>query len=400
MEIKFMNIKIFISKLLLFNILLIPFYNLEIMHILRILFFLFIILLVFFDICFNGLIKKDFIYMILFLFVLFLGLLLHSIDVFINEIRYFINYLFYPISLYFIYYLYGRYILLEDFLKYINFSAFFSTVIGLFFYVQNFSFMKLIVDRFSGSYLDPNFYGLHVLIAIIISIWLYETKKEKIYIFLVMFYLAVLLFSLSKTAIILTLFYLVFSSRFSFKRILFFICLLAIVFAIFGDNIFGHFMERFNYAFHLSPLDLKVISEMSGIDYTPGTIFGIPMDAFSNRVGLWVISVNIFLHNIISGVGLGQMLNDYMKFYVDGVIPIPSHSHNTYLQILAELGLVGLLLMYLIYFKIRKINIKILNTIKIFVLIYIFTITAYAMPILYVILGYLSNNGKVKFYAK
>lgn len=377
-----------ITNLLLLNILIIPFYTGSFFTYIRMTLFLLVFFLIMVDFYKNRLPRADVSYIFVFIIILLFGIVLHPYDVIVKEFQYLFSYILYPLSLYFIFLLYAKYINLNKLLDYVNYSALLSTIVGLSHYSFNAS--RWIVERFSGEYLDPNFYGLHILIAFIISWNRLFFEKKKIYLLFLIIYAGALVLSISKTAIILIILYLLFSLKSSLKQFIVISVLIitAVIIFIINYDFFEPVLRRFENVFHLSDHDLKSI----GYGYVPGTIFGVPMDAFSNRVGLWVMSINIFIHNFISGSGLGMMLDVYKQYYVEGAIPEPSHAHNTYFHILAELGLFGAFLMFLIYKKMTKSSIKLEKDLKYMIFLYIFTITTYATPILYVVLGIFSSR--------
>jgi len=82
------------------------------------------------------------------------------------------------------------------------------------------------------------------------------------------------------------------------------------------------------------------------------------------RVGFWIVTKEIFLDSPILGVGTANHLNK-MRTIIDNRLPFLSlnkhyvHFHNQYLEILAQLGLVGLSIF--LYFLYSIINIAIID---------------------------------------
>jgi len=106
----------------------------------------------------------------------------------------------------------------------------------------------------------------------------------------------------------------------------------------------------FNELFYRNIL-IKLMHELSTINY---------------RTLSWIIGYRTFLHNPIFGVGIGQSpFFNFLYFPTDLKIPLGVVSHynytatrflpmNTYLELLAETGIIGLMLIFLIFYKIYK----------------------------------------------
>lgn len=60
------------------------------------------------------------------------------------------------------------------------------------------------------------------------------------------------------------------------------------------------------------------------------------------RMEIWKESIKLFYHNILLGSGLGSVMK-YLSYSSDKLIGFIAHSHNIYLHVLAETGILGFL---------------------------------------------------------
>lgn len=87
-----------------------------------------------------------------------------------------------------------------------------------------------------------------------------------------------------------------------------------------------------------------------------------------DRLNLYIASINMFVHNPIFGVGFTRFSDNVMKYYknIDG-IPFrnaETHEHDTFMGILAEMGLVGLTLIMCVYSLILSRSIRLYRRFK------------------------------------
>ena len=62
----------------------------------------------------------------------------------------------------------------------------------------------------------------------------------------------------------------------------------------------------------------------------------------SDRMNIWSIAWRMFMHNPWIGLGLGTFMFNFRKFMIkDYTYGVP-YAHNCYLQILCEIGIIGL----------------------------------------------------------
>lgn len=74
----------------------------------------------------------------------------------------------------------------------------------------------------------------------------------------------------------------------------------------------------------------------------------------TNRLGLWKSALIIFKDNPINGVGINNFRPAYKSGYEQIGVPAFSHAHNTYLNFLAETGIIGFTALIYLFFSILK----------------------------------------------
>lgn len=86
--------------------------------------------------------------------------------------------------------------------------------------------------------------------------------------------------------------------------------------------------------------------------------------SIGSRVGLWIAAKEIFIHNPILGVGVSNHIhkkNEFAKLEInkefDFLVNI-KHFHNSFLEIILQFGLIGLILFLYILYLIIKIPIE------------------------------------------
>ncbi len=179
---------------------------------------------------------------------------------------------------------------------------------------------------------DPHTFALFlgILIPFTIFYFLHNNKKNKFTFFgIILLMFCALLFTFSRGAYVGFLISSLLMAIFSFwyfkirlnKKILIFlfVSFFAVAF-IFLNSVFG---SRLMSSFTLSDVSNNA------------------------RLGIWEKSSKVFLDNPILGVGLGNL-----PIFFDPIASVksPINAHNTYLDIVSELGMIGFLLFFLIIF--------------------------------------------------
>lgn len=126
----------------------------------------------------------------------------------------------------------------------------------------------------------------------------------------------------------------------------------------FGIFIFILFTEK-RLLFILLPLGLLVLP------FLPATILNrilsikdIADSSTSSRFGIWLTAINIIKDNWMAGIGLGSnpFRNAYRHYVRSSFVYY--HAHNTYLQTAVEMGVAGLIVLFMLIFIIYKYSIK------------------------------------------
>ncbi|MEK7452794.1 MAG: O-antigen ligase family protein [Patescibacteria group bacterium] len=173
---------------------------------------------------------------------------------------------------------------------------------------------------------DPHTFALYlgILIPFTIGFFFYNNRKKKFfYILSILVMLLALLFTFSRGAyfglilsliFIIGLYFFYFKIKLNKKFFLFTPVVVVMLLLSFSNSVFG---ERFSSSFSLSDI------------------------SNTGRIQIWKTSIDIFLDNPIFGVGLGNL-----PIFFDPTTSVksPINAHNTYLDILSELGLIGFLL--------------------------------------------------------
>jgi hypothetical protein len=81
----------------------------------------------------------------------------------------------------------------------------------------------------------------------------------------------------------------------------------------------------------------------------------------ANRIAFWKAGIKMFLDNPIFGVGDIDLAKYYVKYKEPYNKEIQGHLHNNFFHILATLGIVGLLAVLFLFFKIIQIDLKIIK---------------------------------------
>lgn len=227
-----------------------------------------------------------------------------------------------------------------------------------------FDWSKMIYLRFSGKMLDPNFFAFFLLSTGLLASSYF--KRFAVYF--------VALLSLSKTALI----YVFFQEG---RRILNLRNL--IVFLVLGTVLFDFWSERLMQSWVLSDHDLKLYLENSS-RYHRRYLFGvIPYEAFSLRVGLWIHAINYSLSVFPIGVGFGNYLKYFMDYIIPGVLPVPMHPHNTYLHLIVDYGILGLVYSFVLLKWLFRIPSRYM---RILLIVFSSTLTFISTPLFYILL--------------
>lgn len=264
------------------------------------------------------------------------------------------------------------------------------------------SILKILVNgiqigewtRFSGYYTDPNFYGLHLIIAFILSKYAIESRITLSIVRIV--FLGLSFMTLSRTLLIFIILVLVLEMAFSrkfprkFSRI-------AILLTVVSLTLF-YLQKSIDFADNISRiseiesvLNNIEIKEIYGGERNIGSFMGLSYTFGSNRLGLWIMGINVIARSLPFGVGFGNYLSQYNEYYIAGVPIIPMHPHNTVIHLLAEFGLIGFILLHILfrpYFKQTFIHPMFI----IIILFYCLTLSAYSMSILFILSSLFRKN--------
>jgi len=261
----------------------------------------------------------------------------------------------------------------SKFIKYFFFSIFicFSVLIIDGFY--QYFFQKNILgwqgsDRISSFFGDENILGSYLSrlwpIFFGLSIFIFKQKNKLYYIFLFVFILSEALIFLSgdRTAFfyinLSAIFVILFSQKLLKLRL---ITLLSSLLLLVIISFFNPTAKERVVDLTLSQMNL-VQEKIDGNDQRDYNDQKDQKDEKDQKIyiftkahhELYVSAYKIFLDNIIFGVGVKNFRNicKDQRYYVDNKEVCNTHPHNTYVQILTELGIVGLifLLFSLFYF--------------------------------------------------
>lgn len=184
--------------------------------------------------------------------------------------------------------------------------------------------------RMSGLEIDPNFFVLYLTPGLILSIWIILNKKAVLnkklcYAVFLLSFICVNL-SLSRAGILINSTFIVLILLVVFKRITFrHLFISSIIIIVILGVFYQEIMSRFNL--------LETEFETVGM----------------GRYSLLLFGLDLFKQNPFWGLGFNQFAEYFAISY--GEI---RYSHNTYLSILVELGLVGLTLYLAFIFIIIK----------------------------------------------
>lgn len=110
----------------------------------------------------------------------------------------------------------------------------------------------------------------------------------------------------------------------------------------------------FNKLYNLKDEKLNVLNRASSIvnTKTDGSI--------RERLSFYNISLEIFKKNPINGIGIGNWKTESIPYHKEKIYQyvVPYHSHNDFLQILSELGIIGFVLFISFFFFFIKETVK------------------------------------------
>ena len=231
---------------------------------------------------------------------------------------------------------------------------------------------------------DPNYYFLHLILPLCYSMQKLKTSKtiykKTLHFLILLIFVFAALGTSSKSGLIITLF-LFFIIFFRFNRNIFICFLLFFLFILFYpllSQILPYSFIRFE----------RFFENLMFLDYDSIT---------TNRTFVWVESFLRFLENPLFGVGIGQVVaeNSLSSFNIDLGIET---THNSYIHLLAESGLIGFILLFIPIYKIFKKSKALENNLMFYVLLasflMIFSIDAfyYKLFMVYLSLVVVSNK--------
>lgn len=258
----------------------------------------------------------------------------------------------------------------------------------------NFHFFR----RFTSIFMNENHYAYYINIGLIANtclILFYDNKKLNI-IYTVLYLINCHMLILNDTlgcflAFICTLFlifvYLLITKRNLSKFIILVISLIIICF-VNRNIVLNNFSSFFGDIISIE----KNISKKDDIKkiYNTG----------SNRMGLWLVTIQLIKEKPVFGYGIGNLLEQYIRVNKS---EITSRPHNEYLQVGVSIGIPGLifylLFLGLLFFKVI-VNIKKISNFEVSILFIIVTYLVssffgvsifYTTPYLYLFLGLLSG---------
>ena len=218
--------------------------------------------------------------------------------------------------------------------------------------------------RFRAFYPDPNLFAIYLVISIIFTIHLYKHKEisKRIFILTMMITISSLIFTFSRSGILMFLIYILIYAKkdFKTKKILLYILIFFVV---------SIFIVSFNQ--NVRSMILNRVNNTINMNYKKD-------EAIGSRLLYYKTAIVEFENNPVIGVGRGNFLNQGNKYYY---LPDNANPQNLFLQVISELGIVGLIILVLIifrifikYFKYRKVRLTdIHNLLYHILIIYLFS---------------------------
>lgn len=203
--------------------------------------------------------------------------------------------------------------------------------------------------RITGTLENANLYGLTLLFAITLSLYLIKTNTNKwhklFYYLLISFFSYLIIFTGSRKAIIgfaslPILLYITYFIKIG-KRHLFRILCLTILLLGFLIG-FSIYLTQTPFYYRIQSFQELIISS---------DINTVEDGSLINRFYFYKMAYHLWKQHPILGVG-----NDQFRYYTGVYFPLlrSTYSHSNYMEILADFGIVGFILYYLIYLAIFR----------------------------------------------
>ncbi len=223
------------------------------------------------------------------------------------------------------------------------------------------TYLLPIYDDFTGISMNRNISTFSILLKVPIFIYYFSKLKNKFFLkpYIILFEILTIfsIFILESRAgivlIFLIYFLLFFYKDYSKRRLIFLLFLSLISFSVFTNSMSNHLNEK--------TLNPNEILQDESLNY---------------RVDYYINSLELFKSNPIFGHGIGSWKIKSLLYqdYNDSSIISPYYVHNDFLQILMELGLIGLILYSFILVKFLIFLLKRLKKGKYFLLLICFVI--------------------------
>lgn len=236
-------------------------------------------------------------------------------------------------------------------------NAFYAgTVVTLFSYVCVILFPEVglmsesFVGLWKGIYTHKNLLSVSSCLFCLISIFLFFYNKKKIYAFVAFLQILLIYFSGSSTGIIvltitffITIFFIVLTKIKNVYLMLSISCILILIFSVFIT---------------FSVVLIDEIALTFGKDTT-----------FSGRTIIWDAVILLIHNNFFFGYGYGAFWKEgsYTFNFVNQYVPwtdLHHQAHNGFLDVITNIGIVGLLLILFIVFKFLRINLLLIFSTK------------------------------------
>lgn len=221
----------------------------------------------------------------------------------------------------------------NEVIYFVLFILFFDTLIEYFFNKNMFGLEVSDKNRFSSFFGDEKILGSFVFrlipIYFIIKIYLKETFKKKD-IFLV----------------IISLFLVIFSG----ERLSFLMYLMFIFFLILNCLNFKLFLKAFFILLLITLFALAILNNARLYELLELSNYNLNSSLIKFHLSHYQTAVSIFNEHPIFGIGLNNFSEECKNFF-DG-IGCANHPHNIIMQVMSELGMIGVLFLFIIYYKI------------------------------------------------
>lgn len=179
--------------------------------------------------------------------------------------------------------------------------------------------------RIYSTFFNPNVFGFYINLIILMSLEKLNFKKINLNLFVFVSGLVCLILTFSRTAWISLIAALLASSLFNKKYLKHALIISIAIFT--ADYLLG--------------------AGRTNISKTAGD------SSFLYRLEVWKMSIKIIKDNFINGIGFGTLFK-YVGNYSEIVSPKIEHSHNIYLQIFTETGILGFSMFFTMLFNILR----------------------------------------------